>query len=217
VRLVQEKIEHWQQTGKLPYQESPIPPFDDRWWRHVREVLVHQVRVSEPRPIDCREPEAEIEVLYEAVVAPHRPASESRTRVDGVIGECLNGVGQKFKGRFSVNGFGGRPVRVQRAFTGPRGTVVVEGVNLASSNAERDLDATTSRLQRVREAPGQNYEIIVGYLASPEGLNGEAVLVEWLKKATDARVFDLLKERDSFRETAKGLVESMEGKRNLFM
>jgi hypothetical protein len=84
VRLVEEKIQRWQQTGKLPYQESPIPPFDDRWWRHVRELLVHQIRLSEPRPIDCREPEAEIEVLYESVVGPH-PVEE------------MDDQGQRFK------------------------------------------------------------------------------------------------------------------------
>src|SRR5262249_18603521 len=74
VRLVRDKVASWVATGQLPYAEGRHPPFADEWWRHVKELLIHRVRLSEPRPIDCRDPEQELEPLYEAVVAPHRPS-----------------------------------------------------------------------------------------------------------------------------------------------
>jgi len=74
VRLAREKVAGWLATGSLPYAGGSIPAFEDRWWRHVKELLIHRVRLTEPRPIDCRDPDQELEPLYEAVVAPNRPA-----------------------------------------------------------------------------------------------------------------------------------------------
>ncbi len=54
--------------------------------------------------------------------------------------------------------------------------MILDGVNLASSSAETDADALVSRLQRVLEAQGRDamdVRPLVGYLASPNGLNGE--------------------------------------------
>jgi hypothetical protein len=76
VRLVRQQIQAWIGKGKLPYAEGSIVPFEDRWWRHVKDLLIHRVRLSEPRAIDCRDPEQELEPLYEAVVAPHRSSTE---------------------------------------------------------------------------------------------------------------------------------------------
>ena len=53
-------------------------------------------------------------------------------------------------------------------------------------------------------------EILVGYLASPEGLNGESVLVEWISRQTEAKVFDLVKERADFRQTAERMLASVD-------
>lgn len=89
VRLVHSQIQTWIETGKLPHALEPISPSDDRWWRHVRELLVHRVKLSEPRPIDCHEPDQELEVVYEAVVGPHRPVREHWMRIDGEITKCL--------------------------------------------------------------------------------------------------------------------------------
>src|ERR1022692_4577128 len=85
VRLVRDKVKHWINTGKLPYSDEPYAPFDDRWWRHPRKLLIHQVRLSEPRPIDCLDPDEELEPLFESVVSAHRPPRVSRSRIDGQI------------------------------------------------------------------------------------------------------------------------------------
>jgi hypothetical protein len=37
--------------------------------------------------------------------------------------------------------------------------------------------------------------LFLEYLLSPEGLNGEKVLVDWIQEKTGAKTFDLLKEQ----------------------
>jgi hypothetical protein len=215
VRLVREKVESWVANGVLPYAEGPLAPFEDRWWRHAKELLIHRVQLSEPRPIDCRDPEQELEPLYEAVVAPHRPAKERRTRIEGEITKCLKHLADRFKTRQRIPGFKGRDVPVLRAFHGERGWVVIEGINLATNEAEVQADATASRLMRLRAGSGQPCEVMIGYLASPEGLNGESVLVDWLQERTRARTFDLLKDRQEFLATADELVTNATGQQLL--
>ncbi|MBI1915621.1 MAG: hypothetical protein HYS12_12950 [Planctomycetes bacterium] len=112
VRLVREKMESWVANGVLPYAEGPIAPFEDCWWRHVKELLIYRVRLSEPRPIDCRDPQQELEPLYEAVVAPNRPAKQRRTRIDGEITKWLKHLADRFKTRQRIPGFKGRDVPV---------------------------------------------------------------------------------------------------------
>ena len=216
VRLIGDKVEHWIQTGRLPYAEPQVPHYDDRWWRHARELLIHRVRLSEPRPIDCRDPEEELEPLYESVVAPHRSAREQRTRIDGEIRKCLNSLAEKFEARQTLPGFGGRSVTVLRAYQGARGWVVIEGINMAASQAEVQADATASKLLRLRSGLDQDCRILVGYLSSPEGLNGESVLIEWLEQKTGAHTFDLMKQRADFHVTADRMVAQADGQESLF-
>jgi hypothetical protein len=216
VRFVRQKLEKWLSTNKLPYSEGPMTPYVDDWWRHVRDLLIHQVRLSEPRSIDCRNPDEELEPLYEAIVSSHRSREEQRARVDGEIRKCLNGLSDTFKSRQPLLGFGGRQVEVLRSYHGSQGWVVIEGVNLATQEAEAKADATVSRLLRVREGLREPAEIIVGYLASPEGLNGEKVLVDWIEHKTQARVLDLVKQRTIFHDTAENLVAKAGGVKELF-
>jgi hypothetical protein len=105
-------------------------------------------------------------------------------------------------------GFGGREVRVMRAFKGEHGSVVIEGVNLSSSQAELQSDAAVSRLMRLLESQQrpQNLALLVGYLPSPESINGEQVLVDWIKLKTGAKTFDLIKDRQQLQREAGDLV-----------
>jgi Protein of unknown function (DUF3037) len=215
VRLVHDQIQRWIGTGDLPHMTDVRSPYSDRWWRHVRDLLVHRVRLSEPRPIDCRDPEQELGPLYEAVVGPHRPATERRTRIDGEISKCLNHLASRFRSRQRIPGFKGRDVSVLRAFHGQRGWVVIEGINLASREAEGQVDATASRLMRLQAGVHEDCEVMIGYLASPEGLNGESVLVDWLREQTRARTFDLLKDRKEFLAAADELTARMSGQQLL--
>lgn len=206
ISLVEAKIHQWIDTRKLPFSDAELEPSCTDWWNHARELFIHRVRLSEPRPIDCREPEQELETLFEAVVSPQRAAKEDRTRVDGEITKCLDDLARKFKPKQFLRGFGGRDVQVLRSFVGPSGTVVIEGVNLASSQAEQQSDAIVSKLLRVREGTSSSLMFLVGYLTSPGGLNGERALVEWIRHQTGAKAFDLLRERDRFHNIAGDLV-----------
>jgi hypothetical protein len=208
VALVRDKIHQWIQSGSVPYGPAALAPYETQWWKQAREVLVHRLRLSEPRPIDCIDPEQEIEPLYEAVVSPHRAAREQQARVDGEIGRCLDDLAKKFKPKRELAGYGGRSVRVLRSFDGPVSTVVIEGVNLATNQAEQQSDAVVSKLLRLQEGTSKRLEVIVGYLTSPGGLNGEGVLVEWIQHKTGAKAFDLLRERQQFRQEAGNLVAS---------
>lgn len=213
VHLVQDQVRCWVETGRLPHAVAPTAPYDDRWWRHVRELLVHRVRLSEPRPIDCRDPDQELDPLYEAVIAPHRSGREQRTRIDGEITKCLKHLAHQFKARLPIPGFQGRDVQVMRGFHGQSGWVVIEGINLASTQAELLADAAASKLMRLRAGLQQDCDVMIGYLASPEGLNGEKVLVDWLCERAQAQVFDLMKDRANFLATADRLVAKASGQK----
>src|SRR6266542_3738979 len=211
VRLVREKVENWVATGELPYAEGPIPPFEDHWWRHVKELLIHRVRLGEPRPIDCHNPDQELGPLYEAVVAPHRPSKDRRSRIDGEIRRCLGHLAERFQARADLPGFGGREVKVLRAYRGQRGWVVIEGGNLATDQADTESDAAVGKLRRLREGIREACAVIVGYLAPPDGLNGNDVLLEWIRSQTQAQVFNLTRDRTAFFQTADKLVAQADG------
>jgi hypothetical protein len=93
---------------------------------------------------------------------------------------------------------------------------VIEGINMAASQAEVQADATASKLLRLRSGLDQDCRILVGYLSSPEGLNGESVLIEWLEQKTGAHTFDLMKQRADFHATADRMVAQADGLESLF-
>ncbi len=136
VRLLDSDLKEWVREKKLPYGADGLAPAADGWWHHVGKLLRHQIWLSAPKPIDCRKPEEELEPLYESIVAPYRPVKAQRSRLAGEISRCLNGLSKKFKARKKLKGFGGRDVEVLRAHEGRKGTVVVEGLNLATDKAE---------------------------------------------------------------------------------
>ena len=206
VSLVQENIKQWMATKKLPYSTHFCEPYETDWWKHTKELLIHKIRISEPRPIDCSDPEQEIGPLFEAVVSPNRSVKEQKTRINGEITKCLNDLEKKYKSKQELQGYGGRKVRVLRSYDGPNSIVVIEGVNLASNEAELQTDAVVSKLLRVKEVSPKKIDLIIGYLTSPGGLNGEKTLVDWIEHRTGAKAFDLMKQRREFRVEAGNLV-----------
>jgi hypothetical protein len=68
IRLVEEKMRSWLETATLPYQQTSLAPWTTPWWEHVRQLLIHRVRLSEPRTLSVGNAEEEIETLYGAVV-----------------------------------------------------------------------------------------------------------------------------------------------------
>ena len=94
-----------------------------------------------------------------------------------------------------------------------RGWVVIEGINLATNQAELLADATASKLMRLRAGLREECDVMIGYLASPEGLDGEQVLVDWLRERAEAQVFDLMKQRKDFLAAADQLVAKASGEK----
>ncbi len=73
ILLVQDKLEHWEEGGRLPYSEEKLLPHEDSWWSHVRKLLTHEIRLSEPKSFDGADPRQSIKPLYLFVTAPCRP------------------------------------------------------------------------------------------------------------------------------------------------
>ncbi len=206
INLVSKRVMNWLKDESLPYLERPEEPSSDTWWRHLQKVLVHKVRVSEPRSIDCRNPEEEIETLFKEIVGG--VPAESNERVDNLISRCLGDLSHRLR-RGELTGFAGKPVRVMQFYSGKAATVVVEGVNLTTERAADDADALVGRLQRAASNPSvQNVQenrllSIVGYLATEHGLNGEAYLKEWIEAKANAQAFDVEREADKLREATQ--------------
>ena len=200
IAQVQKQLNQWIESGELPYGDRSQSRESDEWWHHLAGLLVHKIRMSELRPIDCQNPADELEPLYEAVVGPRRRTKERSARIDGVLSTALGKLSRELD-KGEVAGYRGRPVPVRHFKSAPDRLLIVEAVNLASVNAETDADALVSKLLRVRAAKDRSASVItcVGYLASPNGLNGEAALVDWIKEKADAQTFDLLNEQDKFK------------------
>jgi hypothetical protein len=200
IAQVQKQLNQWVESGELPYGDRSQSLGSDDWWRHLSSLLVHKLRMSEPRPIDCQNPADELEPLYEAVVGPRRGMAERSARIDGVLSTALGRLSKELD-KGEVAGYRGRPVPVRHFKSAPDRLLIVEAVNLASVNAETDTDALVSKLLRVRAAKDRSASVVtcVGYLASPSGLNGEGALVDWIKEKADAHIFDLLNEREKFK------------------
>lgn len=208
IDLVVRKLKGWLAMGELPYQSDRLSPGSDQWWQHVRNLLVHKVRISEPLSVDCHDPDSEIEPLYASLVRPE-PSEGSTERIDSLVrralGESLTGV---FR-RGTVLGFAGQPVSAMRVFSGTSGDVIVDAANLSTADAPRQADELVGKLHRARVngrglAPKDRaLWAIVGYVSSPGGLNGETYLKNWIEQAGEAKAFDLIREQDQLREAAR--------------
>src|SRR5262249_9748871 len=75
----------WAQKKELPHASAPMSPSTDAWWRHVRQLLVHRVRLSEPEPAECADPEHALQSLYDTLVLRMKPATDSNTRTAGPV------------------------------------------------------------------------------------------------------------------------------------
>ncbi|MBI3910935.1 MAG: DUF3037 domain-containing protein [Armatimonadetes bacterium] len=204
LRAAQTQIEAWLRRGQLPYQTEPLESLSDRWWEHVRGLMQFTVQIDPPRPVDCVRPDEEMETLFEALVQPVKTARERAQRIDGAVKAAL---GRQYVTRFKrqqrAPGFRGRPVSVLRMAEGRNAVVVVEAVNLALKTAERDSDTLASRLRRIQEnSTKRKVRLVLGYLASPGGLNGEGVLKDWIEHVTNTPMYDLTRQSAEFRRTA---------------
>jgi hypothetical protein len=70
LELTRDKLEGWRQLGELPYQTEPHPPLSEGWWEQVRRLLQWRVRLGSIHWLVWRDPEADLEQLYQAFVQP---------------------------------------------------------------------------------------------------------------------------------------------------
>ena len=213
LQLISSQLNEWMRRGHLPYAAGLMSPNTERWWSHLNQLLTHRIRVSPPHAIDCRNPDEDLELLFEALVKPERNEKEKTENIDRELSRSLGPISRRLR-KGSVPGFHGRNVLVKRFAEDQHALFILEGVNLAAASAEEDADALVSRLQRVREAngslKGKRVSAVVGYLASPHGLNGEAALVEWINYKGEAKTFDLTRQRQDFSATVEAEVERLE-------
>lgn len=202
IAATENQIREWIRTGQLPYDTENTHPCSGAWWEILRSLLEFRIRVSAPMAIDCVDPAAEIEPLYQAVVDAEPQSGHATLRMDGALTRALGQVARRFQPRQTVVGYGGREINVRRLSRGPDHQVVADAVNLASpQHAEDDADALVSKALRIK-AGNVPTDFILGYLASPGGLNGEGVLVDWIEEKLGARPFDLIREIPQFQEAA---------------
>jgi len=153
IRLVDRKIENWLKAGNLPYDEEKLSPVSDRWWRHLQKILIHKVRIAEPRPIECRDPDSELEIIFRSVVdarlfvnvgsssvSPRRlgiNAPYNLSPVEPVLLASSPGKQKQFWNVFegneiSVSGFGGYATMAPNVFTGIGSSGLPGGLNPGS-------------------------------------------------------------------------------------
>lgn len=210
------KMRRWAESGQVPGNRSEISPASGAFWEAVRTRLVSGVRLDQARALEpSPNLDLGIEALFDAIVQPTRQASAQRHRIEGVVREALGPLAPKFRGRHEVRAFHGATESVLRLAKGEGGTVIVEGVNLAVSSARRDADALVSKLLRVMAGGIGPTKFIVGYLASPGGLNGEGHMRDWIREQVTPDVYDLNAEQVQFRERTQHLL--MESNRERYL
>jgi hypothetical protein len=151
-----------------------------------------------------RHKELDFESLFEAVVQPVLPPEQKRRRIDGVVASALGRTSRLLPKGTEFAAFGGVQEPVLRGAIGSYGAVVVEGVNLAGANARKDADALVSRLLRIKAVSSAIVlRVVVGYIASPGGLNGETDMRDWIRERVTTDVFDLASEETLFQSAAQ--------------
>lgn len=206
------KIEGWMRDGDLPYTSEALKPLGEEWWDHVRRLMRWTVQIGPTHAIDCHTPSQEIESLYESLVQPRSAPSTRTKRVDGAVGQALGeNLSRRFLRGATVAGFGGREVPVLRCATADRGAVVVEAVNLASNTALQEGHALASRLLCIREGGAYfHVRFVLGYIAPPAELAGDSGLKDWIEHKAGAKMYDLDREADAFRNQAGEALSHLE-------
>ncbi len=198
------QVHRWADRQTVPYAREPLSPTSPRFWSAVSEVLTTAVRFDPPRAMEpMDDPDREVESLFEAVVQPKQSSKVRAQRIDGEISRALGALAERVPRRVEVAAFGQARETVRRGAVSEKGVLLVDGVNLAGTSARADADALVSRFMRIAAAyPSRPVRMIVGYCASPGGLNGEAHMRDWIRTKLTEEVFDLAREHREFERAA---------------
>lgn len=206
--MMQAQLGRWAAEQRVPYSEGPLPPWRAGFWSAVSEILTTAIRVDPPRAIDpTRDTPDDLEALFEAVVQPKQPRAKAAQRVDGAIAKALGGYEGFFGKKQEVPAYGGARERVLRLASGEGGDIIVEAVNLAAERGRQDADELVSRVMRIQAAQSKSISVLIGYLASPGGLNGETHMRDWIREKIADQIFDLGSEESDFRAATASLLQ----------
>ena len=213
MRIARNQIQRWADARKVPYEPAPVEPTRARFWKAVSEILSTAVRLDPPKAMDpMDEPEAEIESLFEAVVQPPQSRRARAQRIDSAISRALGELADHIPARPRMAAFGGVTEQVRRGVETDRGILLVDGVNLAVSTASKEADALVSRFLRIKNAyRNRPVRIIVGYAASPGGLNREAHMCDWIREQLTEQVFDMSAEHAEFKKATTDAWAALKG------
>jgi hypothetical protein len=207
IRLVQDKLQHWEETGRRPYAEEKPHPHQDAWWIHVRQLLTHEIRLSEPKPFECADPRRSLEPLYLSVTAPCRPVMEQQKRLKRAVKKCLRDVYYRFH-PLNYPGRGGLGIEFWRGYRRSDRTVAINCVNLATLRARRLWDILLGQFSRLDETQADKLTVLIGYLPPPEESPVPTQVLQLLgERHRSLRAIDLLRQPDALRQAAEELVE----------
>jgi hypothetical protein len=208
--IAMNQLSRWAERKSVPYATSPALPWTSAFWIATSRIMTTAIRVDPPRamsPLHNRT--LDFESLFEAVVQPLVPSEQRKRRIDGFVTSALGTASRVLRRGAEFQAFGGTHESVLRGAVGDRGGVVVEGVNLASANARKEADALVSKLLRIKAAPSAiAMHVVVGYVASPGGLNGETDMRDWIRETVTPDVFDLVSEDVQFQAAATAGLDS---------
>jgi hypothetical protein len=210
------QLKKWAERRVAPYSGFEASPSTSEFWDAVRRDLTTGVCLDPPRAMDTLESPDDVDLLFEAVVQPIQNTRVERTRMEGVLKRALGRqLERSTEARLELRAYHAAYERVMRGARGESGIVVLEAVNLAGRHARRDADALVSRLQRIKEGVGVDMETIVGYTASPGGLNGEGHMKDWIQEQVTPHVFDLSKQVQQFRRVAAKALSTVSAQQGL--
>lgn len=204
MEITRSQIRRWANSRRVPYEPGPVEPTSARFWRAVSEILSTAVRLDPPKAMDpMEEPSEGIEALFEAVVQPEQSQRRQTERIDTQLSGALGDLAERIPKKPRVSAFGGAEEQVWRGLVTDRGVLLVDGVNLAKKEARTEADALVSRFLRIGAAyQNRPVRFIVGYSASPGGLNGESHMRDWIRAKLTDQVFDLTTEKTEFQDAA---------------
>lgn len=199
------QLDRWASAASVPYEPGPTAPYTDRFWGAASEVMSTAVRLDSPKAMEpMTDPVEQLEGLFDAIVRPRQSESRRAERIDGALSRALGELSDWIPNRQEVSAFGNARETVRRGLVTDRGLLILEGVNLAAANAREGADALVSRVLRIQEAYAErDVKVIVGYTASPGGLNGETHMRDWIRTRLTPEVFDLVQEDREFQEAAR--------------
>lgn len=207
-RLVERDLHAWAQARRVPYAPDESAPWTSEFWESVSRIMRSAIQLDSPRVLqNLTDEEEQFELLFEAVAKP-KPSQERTSRAFEKLNAAL---GRDLRNRYrstEVDAFHGRREKLARAILYQGQLIALEAIHLASQDARKSADAMVSRLRRIKVSQ-TDATIIVGYLESPNGLNGESDMLEWIRDQVTDQTYSLITQGDELRRASRSALENI--------